>query len=161
MDTKKNLKPELKEIYERVMNTKATARTSTPAEQTPHTPQPSNEKNSEQPTPAAAPAPQPVSTPPSEPFLASSAPRAINDSSGFVFSSHGKNLPQKEDKVEKKEPAPPAQEVKKEATPEKDPEKKSATADKKKSNLLPIVLVLMAVFIGIYTVFWAFFLGII
>ncbi|HRN96606.1 MAG TPA: hypothetical protein PLD54_04120, partial [Candidatus Levybacteria bacterium] len=79
MDTKKNLKPELKEIYERVMNTNPSARTtpppvsdSKPVQPAVTTPQKSPETA---PTP---PTPSPVA--PQEPFLTSSAPRAINDS---------------------------------------------------------------------------------
>src|SRR5690606_11945862 len=97
MDTKKNLKPELKEIYERVMNTQPTSRTSPtpPASAKPTTPvaqQPSTPVN----TPPVSSTPEVQA--PAEPFLSSSAPRAINNAGGFVFSSHGKTLPQQEKK---------------------------------------------------------------
>jgi cobalamin biosynthesis Mg chelatase CobN len=135
MDNKKDLKPELKEIYERVMNTKPTARQTTPTET------PKSEVKETQPLPES-----PELKP--EPFLASSAPRPVKDTGGFVFSSN-----QQAATTKKKEEDNESKHVTKES------QKTPTTA--KKSNLLPIVIGLLVVFTVVYTIFWAFYLGII
>jgi hypothetical protein len=140
MDNKKNLKPELKEIYERVMSTKPSPRT--PQQPTPPTPKPQ--------PPTVTPESKEEETPPkNEPFLASSAPRPISDSGGFVFSSNQKAQPVKKEVI------------KNESMPVSTDKKEVEVKKGKKSNLLPIVITLMVVFTLVYTVFWAFFLGII
>jgi cobalamin biosynthesis Mg chelatase CobN len=143
MDSKKNLKPELKEIYERVMNTKPTARPVQPT-----SPTPALQALKSTPDPVASPITEPEKK--SEPYLASSAPRAINDTTGFVYSSSQQAVSTKK-KEEDKQPKVVA----------KTTEKSTTTTTTKKSNLLPIVIGLLVAFTIVYTIFWAFYLGII
>lgn len=181
MDTKKNLKPELKEIYERVMNTKSSTRPSPPSETFSPPPTATQPPVTAENTQVLPLTPPPVTAPPqsspSEPFLTSSAPRAINDSSGFVFSTHGKTMPQQEKKEgppahsglssgsktakQENEKAMKMEEQPAQSTPKEAPTKNPTATGMKNSNLIPILLVLMAVFLGVYTLFWAFYFGII
>ena len=151
MDTKKILKPELKEIYERVMSTKAIPRTTAPAEQpkesppNPPAPPPTTQSNEKPKTPDI-----PAATP--EPYLASSSPRAVpKDTGTFVYSSHGKNnseIPKEEKNEDTKTIAP--------AVPASNKEELHT-----KNSLLPVLMIIMAIFLIIYTVFWAIYLNII
>ncbi len=131
MDSKKTLKPELKEIYERVMNTKAAPR------------QQSN-------TPQAAPKTEPTAHAPQakteEPYLASSAPRPVTQDTGtFVFSSNSKNKGNASKEEEKSKSSSNHSTSKKQ---------------EENSNLFPILGVIAVVFLIIYAVFWAIYFNI-
>lgn len=161
MDSKKTLKPELKEIYERVMNTKTATRA---------TPQAQSHKPTVQPTPTSTPEKQLKSSTPvasasdsekhttstqaatPEPYLPSSAPRAVpkrNDT--YIFSSRGNNNTEKQ--TEKKADSAPT-----------NTSEKSKYEDETKKNgnsLLPVLIGVITLFLIIYTVFWAFYFNII
>ncbi len=155
MDPKKSLKPELKDIYERVMSTKTAPRSPVPAGNTNN---PTSTASSAKPEPVK---PQPVSPPPSPaasqpdqaPYLTGSAPRPITNSDAFVFSTQGKNSA----KFPKKENKKPEKESKHEASPSTSTEKKS----EKSKKLYSLLVGCMVIFLIVWTIFWALFLDII
>lgn len=134
MDEHKNLKPELKEVYERVMNTPTNVTKSA------QTPSVTSEKSQ---TPQSSPAPTPVqNNSGGEDFLTSTPPRQISSASkGFVFSS--KNQDEKE-----------AQEKQEEATHQ-------TTHSSHKSFITGKMIVLGVIFLVIWTFFWLVLLGVI
>ncbi len=145
MDNKKGLKPELKEIYERVMNTNSSSTT-------PKTPSP-------KPTPPPEPLAGTVPEKATEPFLTSSAPRPISDSSTFVFSSHGKNNTPQSAPAHTATPAPKVKEESQSHSAHADTKtQKNAT---KPGNIMIILIALMVIFTLIYSVFWMFYFEII
>ncbi len=161
---KQNLTPELKEIYDRVMNTAAKPITPQPAASTPSALKPSEAAVSPpavsrpEAVPHAAPAatPEPVvDNPPSQDattqaggaavgesneFLSSVSPRPLQDIGVKAFSFSGKKVT-----------ATTADEATPAATP----------AAKKGGISKPILITLIGVFIVIWSVTWAIFLGLI
>lgn len=150
MDPKKNLKPELKEIYERVMSTKAAPRTTPPAQSPkPTTPPVSN--SDKPPIPADQ-----TDAVTSEPYLPSSAPRAITKRDDtFVFSNRGKN--NTEQPIEKK-----INDTSTKASSKEGVENKNVSEEKKgQKSLVPVLIVVITIFLILYSVFWAFYFNII
>lgn len=152
MDPKKSLKPELKDIYEKVMSTKTGSRPAAPVSS------PTQIKTPTPPTAAAAKqtatqSPVQQSTPAAsnqEPFLSGTSPRPVTNMDAFVFSNHGKKADKPEKKIEKKaETVTPKAEV------------KSSESNQKSSKLYPVLVASMFIFIVLWTVFWAIFLGVI
>lgn len=176
MDTKKNLKPELKEIYERVMstkvgspsNTQANTASSTDSATAPTPPTPASPvvppspvtppvTNTEQTANAISLTPPQASDTSSvntdAPYLTSSAPRKVVSTGSFVFSTKGKVVTDNtEAKKETKTPDSPA--VKQTVV--------SHTATGQKTGSLKFVLgILVVVFLVLWTVFWLFYFKII
>ncbi len=145
MDPKKqqNLTPELKQIYERVMNTQV--KKDTP--QASATPQPATTTTT---PPPASPTTPPENTAPATPqtpqapaqneaFLSSVPPRPITDSSKpFVFTG---KAPKPEEHAQQPSGSP------------------TATPTKSKKISTPIIVVLVVVLVIVWGVFWAKLLG--
>lgn len=144
MDPKKqqNLTPELKQIYERVMNTQV-------KKDEPQAPAPQS-TSSTTPPPAAPTIPVATSSTPTTPtvpqapaqneaFLSSVPPRPITDSSKpFVFTG---KAPKPEEHAQQPSGSP------------------SATPTKSKKISTPIIAVLVIVLVVVWGVFWAKLLG--
>lgn len=146
MDPKKsNLTPELKEIYDRVMNTTATPKTPPKAPTVPPAPKADTQApamNSLNPTPTANAASLNSQQPtPAEDALTNTPARPLSSQNTFSFSG-------------KAEPMPEAPSV-----------SLDETVGKKKKNQmklsLPILIVLGIAFIVVWGLFWAVMFGII
>ena len=157
MDDKQNLTPELKQAYDRIMNTPAPA-TTTPVAQpnttTPQapTPQPPIPTPGPSVTPPTTTAPSTISTPATtpqpepaqSPFLSSVPPRQVTSTGSFSFS-------------DKKGQAPTAPTTTHQAGVVPGGASTAAT-NKKLSG--PIVAILIAVLVVVWTLFWAKFFNI-
>ena len=152
MDSKKtNLTPELKEIYDRVMNTQSAkgkpvpTPTTAPVSTPPPPPMPpTNTPPVVPPIPQVLPQPapsqaEPPTLTPAEDALTSSPARPVSEGNTFSFSGTVHNAP-----VDKKI---------------KD-KKVEAAGDKKKARLsLPILIALGVVFLIVWCIFWAVIFG--
>lgn len=146
MDKKQtNLSPELKEIYDRVMNTSATAKTAAPAAPPPPiTPSPALSHTPPPPTPGPSPAAHPAPARPSEitmpsvpdtadGALTSSPPRPVSVVDGtkpFSFSGTAST-----------------------------PKEEAKPGEKKAGISMPILIVLGVAFVAVWGVFWLVILG--
>lgn len=138
MDGKKNLTPELKQIYERVMNTPVKAQVP-PAQQTPaqasSSPAPATPVAPAQPQAAAASIPQAgvqkpaAQAPPAGPLTTPLRPVAPDKP--FTYTANGKKIVKVDEHPEKAKAASPT-----------------------KRSLMPLVLGGGALFLVAYTVFW-------
>lgn len=164
MDNKKqaNLSPELKEIYDRVMNTSSPQATSSEKGTAPQTtvaspPPPTSPPSSPLSTPPPPAPTAPKMTPPPLPdtpeatpesALSSTPPRAISDIGSKPFSFSGT--------------AKPLAPVKEEVKAEKKEGEENVTEEKKKSSFsMPLLIGLGVLFIAVWGIFWAVLLGII
>jgi len=158
MDDKQNLTPELKQAYDRIMNTPAPTKnipvatqpgTAGPQAPTPTPPIPTPGPSVTPPTatpntPIATPNTTPQPTPTHAPFLSSIPPRPVTQTGSFAFS----------DKKVQQAPTP---------TPAAHPGAvaggtSAVVVNKKLSG--PIVAILIVVLVVVWTLFWAKFFNI-
>lgn len=146
MDNKKtNLTPELKEIYDRVMNTTAPQKAAptpppTPAQPNPLTPPPTPPIHADIPSPLNAP---PAAAPviplqtPAEDALSSTPARPVSEIDNKAFSFSGTA-----------------------STPPAVSQTNKPASEKKESKLsLPVLIVIGIVFLVVWGVFWAIIFG--
>lgn len=136
----KNLKPEFKEIYERVMNTPIKSSPETTKQETPP-PAPSQPASAEQKIEQTT-----VQPNQQEQFLSSVPPRPINDagSTPFIFSSKDKHNTPTDQNAESANSS-----------------QQTVAHTAKKKSISPVIFVLIFVFIVAYAVFWLIFFGVI
>lgn len=160
MDSKQNLTPELKEIYDRVMNTPAGATGAAAAPTTPTSPNPVTGtvppvNTTQTPPPAPAPIPAASAIPEATPavdsseYLSSAQPRPLQDIGTKPFSFSGKVVTATTADAPKPAANAPTAAV----------QPAAASSAPKKGLSTPVVVVLFIAFALVWTFFWLVLLG--
>lgn len=169
MDDKKNLKPELKDIYDRIMNTNVETSTKPTIASPSPTSMPSSAPIStpqilvhqDPASPASTPTPEPMTTLP--PIKSGSVATPSNPSEGFVFSSNNKlqevHMDQENHVNVNGQSMPSPAHIDQSST--HNAQVSTTTVAVGKGFLNRKVIILVVIFIFVWTFFWLIFLGVI